>query len=161
MATVKLRSHYVPHARVQEKGELLDHATGKVTRPPTMAKQEFRNECDINNILKQFSATGMLNHVALNAASGVYTDLPEPEEFQDSLHQVEEARRSFASLPSRVRARFDNEPVQFLEFMADPANLDEMKAMGLLVPDKVEPPPQKVEIVNPSPVDKPEKSTPS
>lgn len=96
-----------------------------------MTKQEFVRECDINNILKQYSTSGMLKHVSAQAASGMYTDLPDAMDFQDSLHVVDQARQAFQSLPSRVRARFDNDPVEFLAFCSDPRNGDEMLALGL------------------------------
>lgn len=134
MATPKKFSHYRPHARVQERGELVHPVTGEVTRPPSMTKQEFVRESDINNIIKQYSSTGMLNHVSARAAQGVYADLPEPMEFQDALHQVEAANQAFMTLPAKLRDRFGSDPLRFLEFCSDPKNLDEMRTLGIAKP---------------------------
>lgn len=139
MAIPKLRSHFKPHKRVTEDG-IIELAHGELVRPPSMTKQEFVRECDINNILKQYSVSGMLNHINSKASQGTYADLPDAVDFQDSLHQVEAARAAFMTLPSKLRARFDNEPAQFLAFVGDPANLDEMRKLGLAKPAPEEPP---------------------
>lgn len=136
-------AHYRPHARVQEKGELVNHVTGEVTRPPSMTKQEFKRECDINNILKQYSTTGMLQHVSARASTGAYLDLPDSVEFQDSLNLVRQAEATFMGLPAKLRDRFGNDPAEFLAFCADPANLEEMRELGLANPKpNLEPPPK-------------------
>lgn len=148
--TVIKRSFYRPHARKPEMGEIVNEATGEVTRPPSRTKQEFLAECDINNILKQYSVTGMLRHVSAKAGQGSYQDLPDPIDFQDSLHQVEAARESFMSLPSKLRARFGNDPVEFLAFCHDPSNMDEMRTLGLANPAPVPAP-----VVKPEPTSSP------
>lgn len=96
-----------------------------------MTKQEFVRECDVNNILKQYSQTGMLKHVSANANTGMYADLPDAIDFQDSLHTIKAAEAAFMSLPSKLRARFDNEPTEFLAFVQDPRNADELVSLGL------------------------------
>lgn len=129
-----MQSFYRPHSRVQFTGELVDPATGEVTSPPSMTQQSFVKECDINNIIKQFSQTGMITHISERAAEGAYVDLPESMDFQEALHTVEAARASFASLPSKVRDRFGNSPEAFLEFLHNPSNEDEARSLGLLNP---------------------------
>jgi len=158
MAIPKLRSHFKPHKRVTEDGTILNRATGEYERPPSMTKQEFLKETDINNILKQYSVTGMLNHVSANAAQGRYEDLPDPTDFQESLHQVKEAETAFMSLPSKLRARFDNEPVNFLAFLEDPSNEQEARALGLLKALPEPPAPVKVEVIDKEAKEPPQKA---
>lgn len=134
-------SFYRPHARVQEMNELIDPNTGVVTNPPSRTKQSFLAECDINNIIKQFKVTGQIRHMNEQRAQGSYADLPDPMEFQDALHAVMDAQKSFATLPSHVRARFNNDPASFLGFMADPSNQDEIIKMGLAADNRPPPPP--------------------
>lgn len=140
MAKTK-RTFYRPHARVRYTGELLDPHTGEVTTPPSMTKQSFIAECDINNIIKSFSITGMVNHINQNAAKGAYVDLPDPIDFQEAIHTVEGANAAFMSLPSKIRDRFKSDPLQFLEFISNPANADEARSLGLLNPLPPSPPP--------------------
>jgi phage internal scaffolding protein len=124
---------HVPHDRkaTWATGELVNHKTGEVFTPPSRTKQQFVAECDINNILKQYKLTGQVRHISAKAAQGSYTDLPDPIDFQDAMNMVIRAEDSFATLPAHVRARFGNSPEQFLVFMADPANQDEMVKLGL------------------------------
>lgn len=128
-----MNSFYRPHDRLATswKNELVDDATGEVTYPPSMTKQSFADQCDINKILKQYKMTGQIRHISAKAAIGSYEDLPEPQDFQEAMNLVIASEKSFATLPSHVRARFGNDPAQFLGFMADPSNQDEIIKLGL------------------------------
>lgn len=126
-----VRSFYRPHKRVQFMNELTNPITGEITRPESRTKQSFVPECDINNIIKSFKLTGQIKHINERAAQGTYADLPDSVDFQEALHLVKDARASFATLPSQVRDRFQNDPSLFLAFMGDPRNQDEIIKLGL------------------------------
>ncbi len=121
MSTSKARfqTAHTPHARVS-----------KSFPEKTMTQQHPKEECDINNIMKNFKDTGLIEHV--NQHQGDYGDYSEVQDYQTSLNQVMEAQASFDSLPAEMRRRFDNDPGSFLAFVGDPANLEEMREMGLL-----------------------------
>lgn len=140
-------SHFREHKRVQEHGELVNHATGEVSIPPSMAKQEFQRECDINNIIKHFSVTGMFNHVNAKASQGAYSDLPDSVDFQESLHTIKAAETAFMTLPAKVRDRFGQDPAEFLAFMANADNIEEIRKLGLAVAEQPPPPPIEVKVV--------------
>lgn len=124
---------YRPHRRADTwaTGLKLNELTGELAPPIRRVKQEFRDESDINNILKQYKLTGQIRHISAKAAMGAYQDLPDPIEFQDAMNLVISSEESFSTLPAHVRDRFGNDPVQFLEFMANPANQDEAIKLGL------------------------------
>lgn len=143
------RSRY--SRRVPEFGQILNHKTGEILDPPSLTKQSFVPECDINNILRSYRATGQINHIRANAAQGVYEDLPDPQDFQTSLNIIMEANDSFASLPSAIRRRFGNDPAEFLAFVTNPANQDEIIAMGLAVDTRPPPPPEEPPKTPPEP----------
>lgn len=126
------RSFYRPHKRVQEHGRLFNVHTGEYTTPPSMTKQEFRKESDINNIIKSYSPQAMRNLIAQAAAAGRYEDLPDTYDFQESLHLVEQARAAFMTLPAHVRDRFGQDPARFLAFTSDVNNRQEMANLGLI-----------------------------
>ena len=44
---------------------------------------------------------------------------------------VATANSMFQDLPSSIRNQFQNDPGQFLDFVQDPENLEEMREMGL------------------------------
>lgn len=140
---------YRPHKRITFNSQV-DPVTGEVV--PSATKQEFKAECDINNILKQYKATGMIRHIA--AQGPIYADLPSDIDFQGSLNMVLEAQTAFGTLPSKIRERFANDPRRFLAFMADPSNLDEMVKLGLAKKTEEAPPPP------PPPAPPPEEKTP-
>lgn len=48
------------------------------------------------------------------------------------MNQIVQAQDMFMSLPSKIRNRFGNDPSQFLDFVSDPLNKDEMRSLGLL-----------------------------
>ncbi|WNK13289.1 MAG: internal scaffolding protein [Microvirus sp.] len=124
-------SFYRPHQRVVFTNAITNPHTGEVTYPPSRTKQQFKDECDINNIIRAFKVTRQISHMRANAEQGTYTDLPDPLDFQESLNVVLAAEASFATLPAKVRERFGNDPQGFLAFMADPANQDEVIKLGL------------------------------
>lgn len=142
MAKVLKYSHYRPHARVRELGQVLDRKTGELVTLPSMTKQEFVRESDINNIIKSYSQTGMINHINAKAAQGAYQDLPDSVDFQDSLHIIKAAESAFMTLPAKIRDRFGQDPAEFLAFMADPANDAEIRELGLAKPLPLAPPPK-------------------
>jgi len=155
MAKQQIYSFYRPHRRVTEDNLHSDPVTGELVPMPSMTKQEFQYECDINNVIKQFKPHHMQQMLAQNLASGMYVDLPEAYDYQDALHLVKEAERQFLSVPSKVRERFGHDPAAFLAFTQNPDNLEEMRQLGLAKPAPVEPGPVEVKIVNPIPTEPP------
>jgi len=123
---------YRPHARVQEDGSVFNRFTGEYEFPPSRTKQSHLQECDVNNIIKQFSVTGQIAHINAKAALGAYVDLPDEMDFQAAQNTVIEANKAFMTLPAKVRERFANQPAEFLAFLNDPANRGEAIQMGLI-----------------------------
>jgi len=105
-----------------------DRAKLVFTRP-SRTQQSFRDECDINNILRQFNVTGELPTGSVQPQYGDFSGITD---YQSALNAVMAAQDSFLQLPAKVRAKFDNDPALFVEFASDEANKDEMKALGLL-----------------------------
>lgn len=102
-------------------------------------RQEFAADCDINVIMARYEKTGVISH--MSPRKPMYVDFSEmPDSLQDALSMLEEAKSSFMTLPASVRAEFENDPVSFVTFAADPKNLDQMREWGL-APPKGEPEP--------------------
>ena len=119
----------------QRKERVIRNAFGepKYVQPEKIyhdrTKQSFMDECDITKIISQYRRTGIVTH--LNRAQAVFEDVSEMGDYRQALQQVEYAQTLFMELPSKVRARFDNDPAAFLDFVTDPANLEEVQEMGL------------------------------
>lgn len=97
-----------------------------------ITKQSHRDECDIHNILRQYSRTGVINHI--NARQGQFMDLPDLGDYQAAMNTLIEAQNSFAALPAAVRDHFQNDPGRFLDAFTDSSQADYLRSVGLLKP---------------------------
>lgn len=108
---------YIPHDRVQ------------LHPGPGRTKQSFADESNINLIMKKYEKTGMLDH--LNRFNGDYGNFIGAADYHQAMNSIRDAGEAFMTIPARIRAKFDNDPAQFLEFVQDDKNHDEMVEMGL------------------------------
>jgi hypothetical protein len=65
----------------------------------------------------------------------------------EALDLMTVAQSQFMLLPAKVRREFENDPVQFVEFASDPANLDQMRLWGLAPPAAQEAPKVPPEVI--------------
>ncbi|AXH75961.1 MAG: internal scaffolding protein [Microviridae sp.] len=93
-----------------------------------LTKQSFKDECDINSIVKKALRNGMLPEGNVNP---IYGDFADVKDYQEGLNVILKADAQFNSLPAHVRSKFQNDPAQFLEFANNPANGKEMVELGL------------------------------
>lgn len=96
-------------------------------------RQEFKDECDINVIMRRYQSTGELP--ILNQGTAQFLDVSASLQFQDSMNFVADAQSMFNELPSAIRDRFYNDPAQFLDFCSNGDNRKELAQMGLLTPE--------------------------
>mgnify|MGYP002599037608 CR=1 FL=1 len=97
---------------------------------PSLTQQHFKDECDVNNILRKYESTGLVTHVANGTPS--YGDFSSVLEFQQAQNILIEAQDAFDALPASLRKRFDNDPAVMLEFIENPDNREEAEKLGLL-----------------------------
>lgn len=102
--------------------------SGLVCSDPSLAQQQFRDESDINNILRQFNITGQLP-AAVQIPQ--YGDFTEVTDYHSALNLVQKADEAFMGLPAHIRARFDNDPGALLDFVNDEANRAEAEKLGI------------------------------
>jgi phage internal scaffolding protein len=91
--------------------------------------QASRDEVDINKIVARIQkgqAVPTLNGQAF------FGDVSELGGLQDAFIKTREAEELFMQFPADVRSRFNNNPVEFVEFFEDPANLDEAVKLGFV-----------------------------
>lgn len=140
-----MHSAYKPHERLsyEDKDGM------------SLTRQEFADECDINNIMARYENSGMLSHLQAPNREPMYVDAWEIPDFRSAMDMMNVANAAFMSLPASVRREFDNDPALFVEFVenrhSDEKATAKLKEWGLLAPEEVVPPPQRVEIVNPPP----------
>lgn len=100
---------------------------------PSRTKQSFKDECDINKIMKRFKKTVGVDYLTKFSGytNGDFGDFSAISDYRSAIEQVSHAREVFDRLPAKVRFKFGNDPAQFLDFCQDPKNLDEMCNLGL------------------------------
>nr|QJB20846.1 MAG: internal scaffolding protein [Microvirus sp.] len=103
----------------------------------SLTQQQFKAECDINNIMAKYKKTGLITHV--NRFAGHIGDFSSGDSYQESLHKVMAAQESFNALPAHIRSRFFNDPAQMLDFLSDPKNDEEAVKLGLRETETREP----------------------
>ena len=92
-------------------------------------QQQFKEESDINEIVRRFGLTGQVPEGVGIPMSGDFTDV---SDFHTAMNMVRTAEAEFMKLPAEVRARFSNDPGAVIQFLDDPANLDEAVRLGLV-----------------------------
>lgn len=108
---------------------------------PSLTQQQFKNETDVNYILKHFQEAPRLTAPGSSAPRapmwGAFDELPDLKEAHALLQQ---AGDDFMTLPSDVRSRFGNNPLELLAFVSDAKNREEAVKLGLI--EKSKPVPQ-------------------
>ncbi len=94
------------------------------------AKQSFKDETDVNTIIARFAKTGLLTPVMERPP--MFIDVSEVGDYREAIDNVRLAQHLFMQLGSTIRAKFDNDPAEFLDFATDPKNEAEMRKLGLL-----------------------------
>jgi len=97
-------------------------------KDPSRAIQSQAAEADINTIVRNFGVTGRVPQAVRLPEYGDFSGI---DDYQSALHAVMDAERSFMALPAAVRSKFQNNPQAFASFCLDPANLEELRKLGL------------------------------
>jgi phage internal scaffolding protein len=103
--------------------------SGLACEEPSLAQQHFKDECDINNILRQFNITGLLPESPLSPRYGDFSGI---SDYHTALNRVIAAQDEFEALPAQIRARFDNDPSKLIEFLENSENRPEAESLGLV-----------------------------
>lgn len=119
--SIKIRKPYDSHKRQSFEFQ-----------KPSMTQQNFKKQCDIKHIIDVHDKTGLIQHV--NRAKAQYGDFSEVNEYQEAMNLVNNANKSFMSVPAEIRAKFGNDAGRFFEFVTNPANAEELVKMGLAAP---------------------------
>lgn len=115
---------------------------------PSLTRQEFLEESDINNIIDQYETNGILPDTKPEGLYGDFTD-SRLTNYQEAQNIVVGARELFERLPAKIRERFHNDAASLIEFVQDPENREEGVRLGIINPPPkpvatppTDPPPQ-------------------
>lgn len=104
----------------------------------SLAQQQFKEETDINEIVRRFGLTGQMPEDLRVPTYGDFTDVMD---FQTAMNAVTQAQEQFMALPAELRAHFANDPQNLMTFLDDDRNRAEAEKLGLLKPHVVQPAP--------------------
>lgn len=97
--------------------------------PPEEGKtqQQFKEECDINTIVRRFGLTGK---VPVGFKMPQVGDFTAVYDFQSAMNMVVQAQDTFLQVPGEIRARFGHDPQAFMSWLGNPENRAEATKLG-------------------------------
>lgn len=109
----------------------------------SLAQQQFKDDNNPNLIMERYARTGDMS-LLMQKNAPQFGDFNGAVDYRTALHRVMEAKEFFSQLSAPVRARFGNDPEQFLAFFADENNIPEAIRLGLAkegtpLPDPIPP----------------------
>ncbi len=102
------------------------HGTTQPSYKDGRTKQSFRDETDINQILKRAQKSGTISH--LNKFEGRYADFSGFDFFEAQL-QLSKGAEIFDELPVELRREFNQSPAEFFDYVNDPANSERLEEL--------------------------------
>lgn len=123
--------------------DLVSRETGLYCQDESLAIQSAKDETDINTIVRRFGLTGELPGDFQMPQSGDFTNVLD---FHSAMNLIRETQEEFLKVPAEIRARFNNDPQRFMNFVEDGSNYDEARKLGLLKDPDVPVPPMRVEV---------------
>lgn len=98
-----------------------------------MTDKTHMKDCDMNEIWRRFG----LGQTDLKPIQVPFLEVTEMFNFQDAQNVLVQGKEAFMQLPSKVRDRFGNDPVKFMDYCREGASDEgvalEMVRMGLAV----------------------------
>lgn len=137
------RETYFPQAQHDfRKSNGADHSFKTVG--PSLTRQEFAEECDINTLMARYEGhvIGGPGNLPVVGPDNFVDWTTQPQTLLEYMDVMRTAEQAFMSLPAVVRKEFDNDPVEFVAFAADPENQAQMATWGLAEPVKPPPAPE-------------------
>lgn len=104
----------------------------------TRTQQNFKEECDINTIVRRFGLTGGMPEKFQMPTNIDISEMA--TDYHTALNAVRQAGEEFMRLPAHIRKRFDNDPQKLIYFLGDEGNRIEAEKLGLVEPKAPEPP---------------------
>ncbi|AXL14558.1 internal scaffolding protein [Microviridae sp.] len=108
-----------------------------INQDECMTHQEFKEECNIYNLIKNHGYDYLQNlNQSVTAAQAMYGDYTQINEYQTALNLVQKSNEMFMQIPSDIRKKFNNDAGQYLEFVSNPKNQDKLIEYGLATHNK-------------------------
>lgn len=106
-----------------------------------LTEQSHKVDADINMIINRHTKSGTPIRPEVPLQFGE----ARPFDLQEAYHILDDSREAFMGLSAKVRKRFNNDVMQFIQFFQNPANRDEAVELGFIDPPPPPPPPPSTE----------------
>lgn len=135
--------------------------TGTYNDEPSLTKQEFKEEADINVIMERFTRGGQLPPPVLPEH---FLDLAERPTYFDTQQRLAEANTTFYMLPAELRAKHLNDPARWADAVVKAVEAkdgDAILELGLSLKQMPQEPPTPKPPVEGSPASKTAETAPA
>lgn len=116
----------------------------------TMTEQHHEKSCNINSIMDKYQKTGLVSH--MNTHKGTYGDVSGAD-FKQAQDLICEQKSIFEELPASARAKFDNDPANYLDMIIQE---DGAEQLAQILNPEPEPAPEPEPEPTPEPTPEPE-----
>lgn len=113
-----------------------------VPQGETLTQQQYKEDCDVNVIMEKFMKTGQMPQTVAPMLEGDFSNLPS---YQEALQTVIDANDMFMEIPAKIRLKFENDPQQLINYLADETNNEEAIKLGLKLPKQTPAPDPQLE----------------
>lgn len=115
---------------IRKRFDIIGKTTGYICRTPSRTQKQFIDECDVNNILRNYVSSGVLTHTSDKQL--FFADVSSaPSDYYEARKLLNDSKAAFDELPANVREKFDNNPFNVVKFLSDDKNFDEAVKLGL------------------------------
>lgn len=98
----------------------------------SMTNQSDKESTDINIQFAKYEKTGLVTDLLTGQTRRpMYGDFSDVGDFHALQSTMARVTQSFMALPASIRTRFQNDPAQLVDFLADPKNDPEAIKLGL------------------------------
>lgn len=87
-------------------------------------------DADINTIVRRFGLVGEMPEALGIPQYGDFTGI---SDYRSALDAIGYAQEQFAQIPAEIRAKFQNDPGEWMSWIHDPANVREAISLGFAV----------------------------
>lgn len=101
----------------------------------SLTLQAEAENADIPLIMEKYAKTGVINaNIKSNLQFGDASMVPS---YHEAYNLIAQSHELFDSLDAKIRSRFQNDPSNMINFIADKENYDEAVKLGIALPKKI------------------------
>lgn len=98
----------------------------------SQVQEQFADACQTDTIIRKYNMMGVNPFIASGGSQ--YLDTTQIPSFVVAQNAQIRVKEYFEGLPSDIRLKFNNDPMQFAEVVSDPRNSDYLREIGVLAP---------------------------